>query len=93
MSSHEKITPLFSDGVFFAHPGKPRQRGSNENVNGLLEWTPKHSDLSVHSAETLSTIAAKLNDRPWKRLNWVTPAQLFVCGLESHEQAGVATTA
>jgi len=41
MSSHDKIAPLFSDGVFFAHPGKPWQRGSNENVNGLLEWTPK----------------------------------------------------
>jgi len=54
---------------------------------------PKRSDLSVHSAETLSTIAAKLNDRPRKRLNWVTPAKLFVSGLGSHEQAGVATTA
>ena len=94
MSSHDKIAPLFSDGVFFAHPGKPWQRGSNENVNGLLrQYFPKHSDLSVHSAETLSTIAAKLNDRPRKRLNWVTPAQLFVAGLGSHEQAGVATTA
>ncbi len=94
MSSHDKIAPLFSDGVFFAHPGKPWQRGSNENVNGLLrQYFPKHSDLSVHSAETLSTIAAKLNDRPRKRLNWVTPAQLFVAELGSHEQAGVATTA
>ena len=94
MSSHDKIAPLFSDGVFFAHPGKPWQRGSNENVNGLLrQYFPKHSDLSVHSAETLSTIAAKLNDRPRKRLNWVTPAQLFVSGLGPHEQAGVATTA
>ena len=101
MSSHDKIAPLFSDGVFFAHPGKPWQRGSNENVNGLLrQYFPKHSDLSVHSAETLSTIAetlstiaAKLNDRPRKRLNWVTPSQLFVAGLGSHEQAGVATTA
>ena len=59
----------------------------------LRQYFPKHSDLSVHSAETLSTIAAKLNDRPWKRLNWVTPAQLFVAELGSHEQAGVATTA
>ncbi len=35
MASHDKIAALFSDGVFFAHAGKPWQRGTNENTNGL----------------------------------------------------------
>ena len=35
MANHDKIASLFDDGVFFAHPGKPWQRGSNENMNGL----------------------------------------------------------
>ena len=45
MASHDKIASLFDDGVFFAHPGKPWQRGSNENMNGLLEWSPKVGHL------------------------------------------------
>ena len=94
MASHDKIASLFDDGVFFAHPGKPWQRGSNENVNGLLrQYFPKHSDLSIHNADALKAIAAKLNDRPRKRLNWISPAQLFTAGLRSHQETGVATTA
>ena len=78
MASHDKIASLFNDGVFFAHPGKPWQRGCNENMNGLLrQYFRKHSDLSIHTAATLKTISAKLNDRPRKRLNWRSPAQLF----------------
>lgn len=94
MASHDKIASLFSDGVFFAHPDKPWQRGSNENMNGLLrQYFPKHSDLSTHSADTLKAICAKLNDRPRKRLNWVTPAQLFTTELGSLQETSVATTA
>lgn len=86
MASHDKIASLFDDGVFFAHPGKPWQRGSNENMNGLLrQYFPMHSDLSIHNADALKAIAAKLNDRPRKRLNWISPAQLFTAGLRSHQ--------
>jgi IS30 family transposase len=37
LSSHDKIASLFSDGVFFAYPGKPWQRGTNENLNGFVK--------------------------------------------------------
>ena len=78
MASHDKIASFFDDGVFFAHPGKPWQRGSNENMNGLLrQYFRKHSDLSIHNADTLKAISAKLNNRPRKRLNWRSPTQLF----------------
>ena len=94
MANHDKIASLFDDGVFFAHPGKPWQRGSNENMNGLLrQYFPKHSDLSIHNADALKAIAAKLNDRPRKRLNWISPAQLFTAGPRSHQETSVATTA
>ena len=32
MAAHDRIGDLFDEGVFFAHAGKPWQRGSNENT-------------------------------------------------------------
>jgi IS30 family transposase len=52
-----------------------RQRGSNENTNGLLgQYFPKGSDLSAHGPEHLAAVAAELDSRPRKTLDWETPA-------------------
>jgi len=59
----------------------------------LRQYFPKHSDLSIHNADVLNAIAAKLNDRPRKRLNWISPAQLFTAGLRSDRETSVATPA
>jgi IS30 family transposase len=36
MAGHDQVAVLFGEGVFFAHAGKPWQRPTNENSNGLL---------------------------------------------------------
>ena len=85
MAAHDRIGDLFDEGVFFAYAGKPCQRGSNENTNGLLrQYFPKGTDLRIHSAATLQAVAQRLNNRPRKTLGWRTPADVFHAGVASH---------
>jgi transposase, IS30 family len=91
MARHQRITAATGIQVYFADPYSPWQRGSNENVNGLLrEYLPKSTDLSVWTPAQLQAIAAELNDRPRKRLGYHTPAEEFARLLAEDQR--VATT-
>jgi IS30 family transposase len=41
MACHQDFTQQTLIPVYFCDPASPWQRGSNENTNGLLEWSPK----------------------------------------------------
>jgi transposase, IS30 family len=76
LARHQRITDTAGINVYFADPHAPWQRGSNENINGLLrEYLPKGTDLSRHSAAALQHIADELNDRPRKRFGYYTPRE------------------
>ena len=64
--------------MYFADPYCAWQKGTNENLNGLLrEFYPKGRNLARVSAKTLALNVAKINNRPKKVLNFHTPAELF----------------
>jgi IS30 family transposase len=78
LAAHRLITNTTGTPVFFCHAHSPWERGSNENMNGLLrQYFPKGTDLSVHSAERLAEVAAEINERPRKTLGWQRPSDLM----------------
>jgi IS30 family transposase len=78
MAGHARISIDAGIDIYFCDPHSPWQRGSNENTNGLLrQYFPKGTDLSVHSAEYLAEVAAELNNRPRKRFDFDSPAQVL----------------
>lgn len=76
MAEHRAFTMATDMAVYFCEPGKPWQRGSNENTNGLLrQYFPGGTDLRAHDAAALQAVADELNGRPRKSLDWDTPAE------------------
>ena len=64
--------------VYFCHKASPWEKGSNENTNGLLRWfIPKETDLNTVSEKDLAKYVDLLNNRPRKRLNYLTPKEVF----------------
>ena len=94
MAQHARLKIDAGVWVYFCDPHSPWQRGTNENTNGLLrQYFPKGTDLSMHSANEIAAVAAALNSRPRKTLDWKTPAEALDRFLLSADKDRVATTA
>jgi len=78
MAYHLQLTANTAMAVYFCDPHSPWQRGSNENMNGLVrQYLPKGSDLSGYSQEQLDAIANEINGRPRKTLDWACPLDVY----------------
>ncbi len=83
-AEHVRLTIEAGLPVYSCDPYSPWQRGTNENTNGLLrQYFPKDTDLSVHGPESLARVAAGLNGRPRKTLDWKTPAEALAALLST----------
>ena len=69
---------LFRSAVYFAKPGCPYQRGTNENTNGLLrQFFPKGTNFRQISHHEVRRVENLLNNRPRACLNFQTPNDVF----------------
>jgi IS30 family transposase len=94
MAQHARLKIDAGLQIYFCDPHSPWQRGTNENTNGLLrQYFPKGTDLSMHSAMEIAAVAAALNSRPRKTLDWKTPAEALDQLLITANKDRVATTA
>jgi len=76
MAEHPLMSKNLKMDIYFADPHSPWQRGSNENINGLIrQYLPKGEDLSGVSQTKLNDIAWLLNTRPRKRFGFETPEE------------------
>lgn len=77
-SAHSRITKKYDIEFYFSDPYSPWQRGTNENTNGLIrEYIPKRKDIGYYVDEYIENFVGKINLRPRKCLNWLTPYEVF----------------
>jgi transposase, IS30 family len=78
MSEHTQFTIDTGITVYFAHPGSPWERGTNENTNGLLrQYFPKGTEFDKVSTREIKRVQRELNDRPRAVLQWQKPTEVI----------------
>jgi len=77
-SEYELIERKTGVEIFFAHPYHSWERGTNESANGLLrQFFPKKSAFAMITQEQIDKVCYLINNRPRKRLNYLTPNEVF----------------
>ena len=76
-AKHEQLSARIGIKCYFAHPYASWERGTNENINGLIRWyLPKGTDFSKIAPEQIARIEYLLNSRPRKCLGYKTPLEV-----------------
>lgn len=75
---HYSFTQYTGCPVFFCHPYHAWEKGTVENTIGLIRrYIPKKTSLQTLDPADLLAIQSHLNDRPRKRLGFLTPYEVL----------------
>ena len=81
---HTKIRDAFHVQTFFCDTYSAWQKGGVENTIGLIRrYLPKNTDLATISDADIYAIQEKINNRPRKKLNYLTPNEAWGVALNS----------
>jgi IS30 family transposase len=93
-AGHETISQRLGVDFYFTHPYTAWERGSNESANGLIrQYFPKGRNFTTISPREINTVMQRLNNRPRKRLGFLSPTQVFFApnGCTSYLNPGLLT--
>jgi len=77
-SDHKDTEIQSGIDIYFAYPYHSWERGTNENTNGLLrQFFPKKSLFANITQNELNIKVKLINNRPRKRLGYLTPNEVF----------------
>ena len=77
-ADHQLIARKLQLDFFFAKPYHSCERGSNENLNGLIrQYIPKQTDFDTLTDEFIQYVQDQINSRPRKHFNFDTPSNEF----------------
>lgn len=75
---HQEVSKTTGVKIYFCDPYSSWQRGANENANMLLRaYLPKKRQIDDLTQEELDDIADEINNRPRKRLGFLTPFEAY----------------
>ena len=77
-AQHALIANALKTHVYFAHPYTSWEKGSIENMNGLIrQYIPKKADFNNFTDQQIMRIQNNLNNRPRKKNNFLTPLEVI----------------
>ena len=75
---HMEVKKMFSIDTYFCDPYCSWQKGLVENTNMLIrQYLPLHTPIDKLTDDQIQKIEDKLNNRPRKSLNYLTPNETF----------------
>jgi IS30 family transposase len=77
-AAHKSLSQTLGIDIHFAHPYHSWGRGLNEHTNGLIrQRLPKKTPFDGLTQKQLDKIVDKINNRPRKVLDYLTPYEVF----------------
>ena len=77
-ADHQTIKDKIGSDIWFCDPHSPWQRGSVENMNGIIRRDmPRRSDITDYTEMDIEMLQLLINSTPRKCLNFKTPQEAF----------------